>query len=752
MKKNLFLSSAITGLFAFCHAAAADLDTARIFTTLAPSTVRVEYHLKFDNNMPPPAMMNEKPCPNCGRIHSNSAKTFIEENRPYEIMGWVVAPDTVLLDDPGLSPRFIESVRIISPTDGAPIEASQSAFFKNTPMLLLKTAAPIPNAVPLTLADTPDPTRGKGLLLKFAHANTDWDFNLSKIDLGEVFPTYNARLGIYTQFPHNGLLLSTNGAPLGFITTGVWKEKSDAFFRPPFAPDSLIPASGFDASDNHLASLVNNGIHLATLNFRSPRENAARNRRHYWRNDDSEDEKSTVQYAIALHVAPGRFLVLKNLAPKQTARLESITLLDAKGQNAEAAFQSSLADYQGLIVNAPATLSAPLRLFNRDIRDLAFLPIQQSAITVLGPQLSIKNSRTRIFGFEHTWKKQIVPELLGSANSSFLFTPQGDLVTIPVARRTVEEENRYRSSDTLQLSAATLAALVAAPPKDAIDLNNVPLSERDENRIAWFGVELQPLTRELARENKVAHLIGNDEERSYRDEVSGAIISHIYPDSPAARAGLNVGDILLRIYTPDRKQPYIIDVSDMESMEDFPWARYDQLPAEMFDHVPMPWPSVENAFTKTLTQMGFGKEVRLQAVVKGELKDISFVIEVSPPTYVSAPQVNAETLGIHARDLTFEVRQYFRRKSDDPGAIVSRVEPGQHAAIAGIKPYEIITKVGDTPINNVGEFMAALANKTDLQFTVRRMNRERIVRIDLTKKIEPPKKMPTPFDVEEDAE
>lgn len=743
------IAAAIAALLALGHAAAADLDAPQIFNTLAPSTVRIEYHLKFDNNTPPPAMLNDKPCPNCGRVHGSSAKQFIEEDRPFEMMGWAVAPDTVLLDDPGISPRFIEAIRVIAPDGGAPVEATQSAFFKDTPMMLLKTATPIPGAVPLALAAAPDATRGKGLLLKLAHANTDWDFNLAKIDLGDVFPTYNDRLGIYTQLPHNGLLLSTNGAPLGFIMTGVWKGKDDAFFRPPFAPDSLVSAHDFSTASATLDGLVNNGIHLATLNFRSPRESGNNNRRrHYWRSDN-EEETSTVQYAIALHLAKGRFLVLKNLSPKQTARLESVTLLDAKGQNVAATFGGSLSDYQGFIADAPETLSAPLKLFSRDIRDLAFQSIHQSTITVLGPQITIKNDRARIFAFEHRWKNQIIPELAGDSNASFLFTPQAELVTLPVTRRKVEDDNSYHSSDTFQLSSATLAALIADPPKNAIDPHNAPLSERDENRIAWFGVELQPLTRELARENKVAHLVGDSESRRYGNDGSGAIISLIYPDSPAARAGLNVGDILLRIHAPDRKQPYIIDVSDMESMDDFPWERYDQLPPEMFEHVPTPWRPAENTFTETLTKIGFGKEIRLQAAIQGELKDIPLTIEVSPPTYASAPQANAESLGLYVRDLTFEVRNYFRRKPDDPGIIISRVEPGQHAAIAGIKPYEIITKVGDKPIANINEFMVALANKTDLQITVRRMNRERIVRIDLTKKPMPAKMPDLPLDDDE---
>ena len=94
------------------------------------------------------------------------------------------------------------------------------------------------------------------------------------------------------------------------------------------------------------------------------------------------------------------------------------------------------------------------------------------------------------------------------------------------------------SGDFKQLL-SDLAAKDASKPgsKDQwashIDPSNVPLTEQEESRLAWVGVELQPLNKELARANNVSKLT--------RDGQIGALVSYVYPGSPAEKAGVEVG-------------------------------------------------------------------------------------------------------------------------------------------------------------------------------------------------------------------
>ena len=73
------------------------------------------------------------------------------------------------------------------------------------------------------------------------------------------------------------------------------------------------------------------------------------------------------------------------------------------------------------------------------------------------------------------------------------------------------------------------------------------LHATDENRIAWLGVILQPLNRELAR--------FNDLSEHTRDGKTGAMVSFVYPGSPADKAGVKVGQFLLRLRELEKDEP-----------------------------------------------------------------------------------------------------------------------------------------------------------------------------------------------------
>jgi len=62
--------------------------------------------------------------------------------------------------------------------------------------------------------------------------------------------------------------------------------------------------------------------------------------------------------------------------------------------------------------------------------------------------------------------------------------------------------------------------------------------------------------------------------------------------------------------------------------------------------------------------------------------------------------------------------------------VVSRIEPGGRASVAGVKPYELITHVQDQPVSTVADFERLVAaEKGDLKLTLKRMAKGRIVTI-----------------------
>lgn len=67
-------------------------------------------------------------------------------------------------------------------------------------------------------------------------------------------------------------------------------------------------------------------------------------------------------------------------------------------------------------------------------------------------------------------------------------------------------------------------------------------------------------------------------------------------------------------------------------------------------------------------------------------------------------------LGVHATDMTEELRDYFGAPKD-AGVLVQRVEAGTPAAKAGLAVGDVITRVGGVPVDGPSDVSRALADK-----------------------------------------
>lgn len=276
-------------------------------------------------------------------------------------------------------------------------------------------------------------------------------------------------------------------------------------------------------------------------------------------------------------------------------------------------------------------------------------------------------------------------------------------------------------TDVRQTHAKLIAEAIAGLPGTA-DPANVPVGENEENRLAWLGVELQPLTRELARANGVSD--------QTRDGESGALVTYVHPDSPAAKVGISAGAVLLRLRVPG--QPLAVDVrleEDQMRSGPFPWERLDQISEQFFDRIPTPWPPAENNFTRSLTDLGFGTRFTAEFFVEGKPLSHDFEVVPAPTHYESAPRFKSELLGLTVRNLTYDVRRYMQRPEGDPGVVVGKIEAGGKASVAGVKPYELITHVNDQPVKSVGDFETLVAKGGELKLSIKRMAKGRIVTI-----------------------
>ena len=258
----------------------------------------------------------------------------------------------------------------------------------------------------------------------------------------------------------------------------------------------------------------------------------------------------------------------------------------------------------------------------------------------------------------------------------------------------------------------------------------------ESKRRNWFGVEFVPMGSDLAEQFKV--------ERPTRDGRVGFLINAVYPSSPAAKMGLKVGDILLKIQAPG--MPYPIELASQLAggRMDFGYRGrwYPGMGDDDFGSPGSTWKNRLNFLTRAMDAIGTGKTVRIIYYRRGKGKDdpgkavtVDYKIERAPPDFESAPKWKNRKIGITAKDLTYEVRLALNLKSDAPGVVVARIEPGSPAMIGRIFPNELITTADGKPITSARQLRdciaaAKKAGKDKVRLTILRLGHTRFA--DLT--------------------
>ena len=388
----------------------------------------------------------------------------------------------------------------------------------------------------------------------------------------------------------------------------------------------------------------------------------------------------------------------------------------------DAKFNASLKDYGAFVATLSKPAAGSVTLSTAPLTDNRMTLLLRADVTIRGEQRSSYFDHERLLWFETGPKRRTYARLYSSQEGIFLFDLKNQLVTLPMSLRegpTLERGGRSSRNEVMVPS--TYLAEALADLGSSSDLANVPLSEAEETRVGWLGVELQPLDKDLARANNVAD--------QTQDGQSGALVTYVYPGSPAAKAGVEGGMILLRIKTPSKPAPIDVRVDDDRNRQSFPWEQLDQVTDRVFDRVPVPWPAVDNSINRLITDLGFGTKFTLEYVANGQLKSAAFTVEGSPKHYESAARYKSEALGLTVRDVTYEVRHYLQRKDDEPGVVIGKLEPGSRASISGLKPYELITHINDQPVSTVKDFENLTQAGGELRLSIKRMSKGRIVTI-----------------------
>jgi serine protease Do len=142
-----------------------------------------------------------------------------------------------------------------------------------------------------------------------------------------------------------------------------------------------------------------------------------------------------------------------------------------------------------------------------------------------------------------------------------------------------------------------------------------------------------------------------------------------------------------------------------------------------------PWPDVESELNKLLTQFGVGAKVTLVYARDGQRREATVLLESAPLHYKNAPKARHRALGLSVRDMTFEVRRFFKFGEKSPGVVIAKVKPGSPAAVAGLRPFELVTEVNGENVSDAKDFASKIKGRQDLVFAVRRLAQTRMVKI-----------------------
>src|SRR6202142_338626 len=177
----------------------------------------------------------------------------------------------------------------------------------------------------------------------------------------------------------------------------------------------------------------------------------------------------------------------------------------------------------------------------------------------------------------------------------------------------------------------------------------------------YLGVHIQDVTPELATAFGLK-------------QGGGVLIGDVSPDTPAARAGLKKGDVILQI----NGQP--IDA--------------------------------RNQLQVQIAQMAPGTPVKLQIWRNGATQNVSLNLGELPET--AEKEGPGETSGgalegVEVQNLAADISHELNLAPGTHGVVVTSVDQASPAAAAGLSRGDVIQEVNHKPISNTGEFQQALS-------------------------------------------
>ncbi len=671
------------------------LEQMPVLKKLLPSAVIVNYYFKLDSKGREP------------RLYGINVKNCLEEQRPFQTFGFVVAGDLVLTGNAMALPAYLEKITV--EYNGKSVEASIDAFYPEQSAIRLKLSAPLEGTVPLQFKTDAKEIAYNFYLLKDGGL---WTGGLRKFAPANI--TYNLENNEEMVGVPHSLLLDKEGNPvtIGYTTDG--KIALEKCWQDDPAKWRAVPADDLYKAIAEAEEAI--GENFYTVKIRMRRRQLQPNTREYY-----EEQRKPAELTVpGMLLQDGRVMLNVRMSAQEIARIERfVIMVNRKAVAAE--FEVTFKDFGILLIKPESKLPGKgIEQVKGALADLTRQMLYGVEIRVDGDSLDFRTTPSFIRNFRDGWKNMLLPNMVPAGVGQYVFDMDKHLIAMPVQMRVTRSANNQ--SPTLLMPYAEIAALLARPD-EAFDRQSVPQPQVDQDRLAWLGVEFQRMTSELAELKGVMTLTENGN--------TGLLVTYVYPGSPAAEAGLQVYDIITRVTPQATNIPIRLrgQEFDQNPRQTFPWSELDRVPEQFYERMPVPWQELDNRLNTVLTSLGFGEKFRLSYIHDGKMIEKVLTVTAAPTYLGNAEKYQDKELGLTVNDLTFEARHYFRLENDAPGVIITNIKTGSKASVAGLKPYEIIYSVNDVTVKNVEEFKKQVSGKSDLSFGVRRMNITRIAKI-----------------------
>ncbi|MGB7434792.1 MAG: DegQ family serine endoprotease [Candidatus Acidiferrum sp.] len=184
----------------------------------------------------------------------------------------------------------------------------------------------------------------------------------------------------------------------------------------------------------------------------------------------------------------------------------------------------------------------------------------------------------------------------------------------------------------------------------------------------FLGVTIQPVDPDMAKAFGLTH-------------GGGALVGDVTPNSPAAKAGVQRGDIVLDL-----------DGQPVNGSQDL---------------------------SVRIAQMAPGTVGHLKFFRSGQQKDVDVTLGEFPETASNKAPENgpgatpAGLKGVQVENLTPDIAHQLNLSPSTSGVVVSEVDPSSAAAEAGLQRGDVIQEVNRKPVHNMDQYQQAMSGLTN---------------------------------------